>query len=146
MYYKCTHTSTNASSLFKFVVKEKVNCTADLCDNGGKCLQDNDYKVSCQCDMTTYTGSTCSQGEYNYCLKFMSQCAQTGIFTAGLAFRLCKVDASLRAQTFVMWSCGTLMITKCHNSTQHKPALLNYQTRLMPISPVLLLTFRADHI
>ena len=38
----------------------------------------------------------------------------------------CDIETSRKAQTFVVWNCGTLvvvLITRCHNSTQQKVKL-----------------------
>jgi len=35
-----------------------------MCDNGGVCVETDISDATCQCDMTTYTGATCSQGQF----------------------------------------------------------------------------------
>lgn len=41
-------------------------CTSDTCDNGGRCVEEMDGSVACDCEMTSYTGPTCLLGELRF--------------------------------------------------------------------------------
>lgn len=45
------------------IVLDSELCSADSCKNGGVCIQ-TWPSVSCQCEMTSFTGSQCSDGMY----------------------------------------------------------------------------------
>lgn len=39
----------------------KEMCSADSCENGGRCIQEWD-SYTCDCDMTSFSGRTCGDG------------------------------------------------------------------------------------
>ena len=48
--------------VFLSVVGPASECTIRSCDNGGLCVQEWNL-FTCDCDMTSFTGQTCTEGK-----------------------------------------------------------------------------------
>lgn len=64
MYIKVLHL-LNISFLLSIFLGQSAKCSHNVCANAGKCVQQW-TSYTCDCDMTSFTGPTCSDGKKNY--------------------------------------------------------------------------------
>ncbi|CAL8090768.1 unnamed protein product [Orchesella dallaii] len=53
-----------------------TRCSTDTCENGGACVEEPDNSVTCDCEMTSYTGPTCSLESTTYEFSMSSMYAR----------------------------------------------------------------------